>query len=200
MRASEKDPEARLRYSQAVLNLLVADPSIKTVILHSRWSYYIGGENESLKSSAPSFYGHHFQSKDDARNFYASQIKLTVEALLSAGKKVILIYPIPEVGYNVPDLLAKQATAGTQVASTVRFNGFFERQDFIMKVLDSLGSKDQISRIRPHEKLLQDNMLTIRVGQEPLYMDDDHLSAPGALYLKSVLSVVFASLEKTTVQ
>jgi len=33
-----------------------------------------------------------------------------------------------------------------------------------------------------------------------LYMDDDHLSAPGALYLKSVLSVVFASLEKTTVQ
>jgi len=200
VRNSEKDPEARLTYSQAVLNLLVADASIQTVILHSRWSYYTDGKNESLESTVPSFYGHAFQSKNDARNFYAFQIKLTIEALLTAGKKVILIYPIPEVGYNVPDSLAKQAAAGTQVASTVHYNGFFKRQEFIMGLLDSLDGKGQIYRIKPHEKLLQADMLTIRVGQEPLYMDDDHLSAPGALYLMSLLSAVFASSEKSTVQ
>jgi len=200
VRNSDKDPEALLRYSQAVLNLLVADPSIQTVILHSRWSCYTEGKNEALKSSEPSLYGHHFQSKDDARNFYESQIKLTIEALLAAGKKIVLIYPVPEVGFNVPDLLAKQAAAGTQVASTVPCNGFFKRQEFIMKVLDSLGRNNQISRIKPHEKLLQDDMLTIRVGQDPLYADDDHLSDPGALYLKSLLSAVFTSSEKTPVQ
>ncbi len=190
---SDKDPAGRLRYSQAVLDLLVADPSIKTVILHARWSLYSKGQKEFGQTpAAVPLYGGVFRSPDELERFYAVRIRETVDKLIAAGKQVVLIYPIPEAGVNVPDLLARQAAGGATPESSIRCDDFFERQGFVIRALDSLGESDRIARIRPYEKLLHDGRLTVMDHGQSLYMDDDHLSDAGARILKPMLDGIFS--------
>jgi len=194
---SDKDPGKRLAYSQAVLDLLAADPSIRTVILHARWSLYCKGRNEFGQTSMPvSFYGGSFATADEVENYYAVRIRETVGRLLAAGKRVVLIYPIPEVGRNVPDLLAKQVAAGMVPATTVGCPDFFARQNFIIGVLDSFGEGGRLLRIRPYERMLHDGRLTVMERGQSFYMDDDHLSTAGALNLKSLLDDIFSDAGK----
>jgi len=194
---SDKDPRQRLAYSQAVLDLLATDPTIHTVILHARWSLYCKGQNEFGQTSMPvSFYGQSFSSVDELERYYAARIRETVGHLLFAGKRVVLIYPVPEVGRNVPDMLAKQTLAGAAPDTTVPCPDFSKRQDFIIGVLDALGENELILRIRPYERMLHDGRLTVMDHGQSLYMDDDHLSTAGALNLKSLFDDIFCDAGK----
>lgn len=191
VQGSNRDQSSEITYSQSVLELLVADPSIRTVILHARWSLYNKGQNELNQTTGEPLRGQLSATPEALESFYAARIRETVDRLLASGKKIVLIYPIPEVGVNVPDVLAKYALAGKPIPSTLPCENFERRQDFILKVLDSLGDSDQIVRIKPHEKLLRDGKVTVQVADQSLYMDDDHLSTAGALYLKSSVVGIF---------
>lgn len=191
VQGSDRDASSDLAYSQAVLDLLVADQSIRTVILHARWSLYNKGQNELNQTTGEPLHGQLSATPEALESFYAARIQETVGRLLAAGKKIVLIYPIPEVGVNVPDVLAKQALAGKPIPSTLPCENFESRQDFILKVLDALGNDERIVRIKPHERLLRDGKVTVQVDDQALYMDDDHLSSAGALYLKSSIIGIF---------
>ena len=198
---SDDHARQRLEYSQAVLDLLAVDPTLHTVILHARWSLYCKGRNEAGQTIMPvSFHGQSFTTANEVENYYAARIRATVGRLLAAGKKVVLIYPVPEVGYNVPDLLAKQTLTGITPSATVGDPGFFARQNFIIGVLDSLGESAKLLRLRPHERMLHDGRLTVMERGQALYMDGNHLSAAGARNLQSLLDEIFngeASPQKT---
>lgn len=196
VKVSTQIPEPRLRYSHAVFEKLVTDESIKTVVLHARWSFYLLGPNESNAVSTTTFDGQLLKSQDSVNEFYASRVRTSIQRLLAVGKKVVLVYPIPEVGFNVPNTLAKQAIAGGKVSSTFPCHDFERRQSFVIDLLDSLGVSDQIIRIKPHEVLLQDGMIKVTSKKLPLFLDDDHLSVPGALYLKSLFEPVFREAAK----
>lgn len=191
VQASDHDALSNLGYSQAVLDQLVADRSIRTVILHARWSLYNKGQNELGKTVAAPLRGQSSATPEALESFYAARIRETVDRLLAAGKRVVLIYPIPEIGLNVPDHLAKQALAGKPIVSTVPCESFGTRGDFVLKLLDSLGSDERIVRVKPHEKLIRDGRVTVQVDGQLLFMDDDHLSTAGALYLKDSLIGIF---------
>lgn len=191
VQASDRDALANLEYSQAVLDQLLADQSIRTVILHARWSLYNKGQNELGKTQGAPLRGQSSATPEALESFYAARIRETVDKLLAAGKRVVLIYPIPEIGLNVPDYLAKRALAGEPVVSTLPDDSFGIRGDSVLKLLDSLGPDERIVRVRPHEKLIRDGRVTVLVDGQSLFMDDDHLSTAGALYLKDTLSGIF---------
>lgn len=190
---SDEDAEDRSVYSRKVLDILVADHSISTVIIHARWSLYCRGRNELGESEPKAFYGQPYSKKEDLDRYYAERIKETVDSLLASGKKVVLVYPVPEARINIPDFLAKQVLDGEKEASTIDCTDYFQRQRFVIKTLDALGDDPQITRIRPAERLLNGNKLTISADGKPLYMDDDHLSLAGALYLKPLFQNIFRS-------
>ena len=125
VQTSESNPDERLRITRETLDLLVADRSIHTVLLHARWSLYNRGQNENHDVARASFFGVSFDSPDKAEAFYFSKIRETIDKLVASGKRVVVIGPVPEVGRNVPDMLAKQQIAGLPLSSTVACGDFF---------------------------------------------------------------------------
>jgi len=191
------DNPERARFSDEVLRHLLESDSISTVILHARWSYYNRGKNEAKTNQLTALYGHNFTTEEELDIYYENQIKKTVSALISGGKKVILIYPVPEAGIDVPDYLTRLAMMQRPIIETIECSNFKDRNSFVIEVLDSLSKEDGVTRLMPHEFLLKNNRLTIMKNNCPLYNDDDHLNNHGLEEIAPLLAKVFDTHESS---
>ena len=115
-----------------------------------------------------------------------NEIVESVQLILKTGRKVILVYPVPEMGWQVPTYLAKkywvnQALSDADGATS--YSTYLQRNKRAMEVLDSLGERDNLIRVRP-DKILCDSVVKMRcvshLRGEPLYVDNNHLSNVGA--------------------
>src|SRR5690606_1285362 len=100
-------------------------------------------------------------------------------------KHVIVVYPVPEAGWHVPNLMLKHG--GEHFASdfaSTDSKRFMARAAPVMAVLDDIGEHPRLYRVRPHEWMCDSEVagrcVTQREGM-PLYKDDDHLSLQGSL-------------------
>lgn len=116
----------------------------------------------------------------------------------SAGQPVIVVYPVPEVGWDVPRTVFKLINRdditpdSTISTSHARFR---ERNRFIDGVLDSIA-RDQYFWVKP-ESILCDTIVPERCvafsGGKALYHDDDHLSNYGASFIVKEIGVALES-------
>ena len=74
-----------------------------------------------------------------------------IQKYLDGGTKVVLVYPIPEAGWNVPDLVAKAAMAGAKdpVFSTSA-ELYRKRNATVIAAFDAL-SHPNLYRVKPAE-------------------------------------------------
>jgi hypothetical protein len=123
----------------------------------------------------------------------------SIQYLLDNGKKVILIYPVPEAGWNVPDYLSRaywvnpdsvfeEATASTS------YDVFWDRNERTIDALDKIEQNDNLYRVRP-DNIFCNSSVTGRCithsGGDIFYRDDDHLSDSGAkLLLEQVVEKI----------
>ena len=99
----------------AMLKWLVATDSVDTVVLYAFWNSYIlhadfdNGRGDlvedrlfSLPEGAPA-------DLDEAARLAGIESRLTaaLSALTAAGKRVVLLMPLPNPGFDVPDVLAR---------------------------------------------------------------------------------------------
>lgn len=123
---------------------------------------------------------------------FSTQMRITVKRLTDAGKTVVLVYPIPETGYNIPATLPKLVLARRNPSEFTRpENYYFRRQKFVFSVLDKLGPADKIIRIRPNQRLCDGANCIVYANGQPLYRDNDHLSLEGADYLSDMFDPLF---------
>ena len=181
----------RWDYSESVMKELLRNESLSTVVLHARWSQHNRGKNEHKQTKPLTFFGQHFSSQSELDAYYGEHIRATVRALLNAGKRVVVIGPIPEVGVNVPDTLLRQQFRGEPLAQTMDASGFYERQRFVLDTLSTLEPNARLMVIMPHERLLEGNRVRIMADGKPLYRDDDHISAPGGAYIGDLIAPIF---------
>lgn len=108
-----------------------------------------------------------------------------IDKLSASVQQLILVYPIPEVGWNIPKVnfyhsLTHQAPL-REVSTS--FRAFNKRNAFVENTLDAIETQTPILRVRP-SAILCDTYVKGRcaaqVEQVPLYYDDDHLSNAGA--------------------
>ncbi len=163
----------------------------KTLILVARWTMYLeqnpfdnkeGGVESGGRASwhAPDF--DRLGYIPALRKNYSESVKL----MLDAGHKIILVYPIPEMGWDVPTRLSNifaQHRALSSYDASTSHQVFIERNARTYEALDTIGEHENLVRIRP-EKILCDTFAKNRcvavLGGAPLYYDDDHLSNAGA--------------------
>lgn len=186
--------------NKAALQRLTANDTINIVILVSRWSVYTEGRARDLGpterlSKLPA----DFVASDgsllnrDARLVaLEAGLERTITALEAAGKTVVITYPIPEVGYDVPTTLAKMEARGLSATDFSRpVELFWGRQRAVIDILDRVTKTNALQSVRPHTVLCpQDECLTYANGK-PLYRDDDHLSIPGAEFIAPLFDPVF---------
>ncbi|MFO1144861.1 MAG: acyltransferase family protein [Amaricoccus sp.] len=106
-----------------------------------------------------------------------------VEDLLARGHKVVLVYPIPEAGWNVPEELARRREAAdAPVQLSTGYDVFLRRQAPILAAFDAIDDPN-LYRVRPSDVLCNRDLpgrCINNLGDRPLYYDSNHLNNFGA--------------------
>lgn len=108
----------------------------------------------------------------------------SIRELLAAGKQVYLVYPVPEVGWNVPDQLFKLRVLHEAQDPVTTSHALYQgRSATVIAAFDALGNPPGLFRIHP-DRVLCNVAVAGRCSTEldgkVLYADDDHLSFDGS--------------------
>jgi len=191
------------KYNSDVLAYLLDSQQIDMVILHARWTLFIeqerydnqeGGIEPGAKERIFPIENQNVRGLERISaltNLLQAQVKM----LQSSGKRVVLLYPIPEVGWHVPKYLAKKSwfTDGADTSVTTSVEVYRQRVRNTLRFLDAIQGPPSIIKIKPAELICEDiNSLgrcNATLNGVPLYSDDDHLSRFGAnLVSKNVVA------------
>ena len=174
-----------------------------TLVLLARWTIYIeqerfineeGGVEAGDKATWIAPKSNELTYFDAIKTSYANSIRL----MLNNGHKVILIYPVPEMGWDVPRRLSRIYSVNNFLApsdASTSYEVFQKRNVRANEALDDIGSHPNLIRIKP-ENIFCNTFITNRclghISNSPLYYDDDHLSNEGA---KLVVKEIMKSLK-----
>jgi peptidoglycan/LPS O-acetylase OafA/YrhL len=175
-------PRPECRAFNAMVLAQAARPEIREVILEARWAKYAegspyGGEPEGHIILADA------SGTDDASNHavFARGLARTVAAL--SGKKVVIVASVPEIGWPVPAVLAREKLADKLRVFPPSEDAYFERQKFVLATFAELQHNDGIEVVYPHQILCRTGECAVSLNGIPLYRDEHHLSVYGALQL-----------------
>ncbi len=170
-----------------VFKELVANKKLRTVVLVSRWSAFLRGWSWDLgpvdnAGQAPLLTDSSKSNLDldKRRALFSAAMKETVDGLTAAGKRIVLVYPIPETGYDVPKVLARIVLEGGDPGSFTRPAEYYRRRNaFVFRTLESLGSPDKVVRVYPNRRFCGEEECIVYKDGQALYRDDDHLKSFG---------------------
>lgn len=156
---------------------------IDLVILAARWTLSVEGTRYGGEAGADitlEWIGAPDRRPSSAGNpaLFEAALQEVVERILAKGKRVVLIGPVPEVGYSVPNESARRAWLGLVPRANVTTTEYRQRaqrtENILMRVAQS---SDQVQYI-PMSDLFCDATSCRSTGQDgkPLYVDDDHLT------------------------
>ncbi|HUO94200.1 MAG TPA: acyltransferase family protein [Rhizomicrobium sp.] len=180
-------PRPECRAFNANVLAQASRPEIREVILEARWAKYAEG---STYGDEPE--GHIVLSDnggtDNTSNHavFARGLARTVKAL--SGKKIVIVASVPEIGWPVPAVLAREKLADKARREPPSEDAYFERQKFVLSTFAQLQRKDGVTLVYPHAVLCRSGTCAVSLNGIPLYRDEHHLSVYGALQLMPLFS------------
>ncbi len=175
---------------------IISDNNLQTVVIVARFTLYLessrfdNGEGGIEKGPTTHVIYDDLKFKNGIRPLsqrqalIAARIAEDVKTLLDASKKVVLVYPIPEVGWDTSSIgIQKAWESGQDVTISTSFKQFIARNAFAFSVLDALGEHENLKRVYPHKYFcntyIQDRCIAIYKSNS-FYRDSNHLSNSGA--------------------
>jgi peptidoglycan/LPS O-acetylase OafA/YrhL len=183
-------PDCRA-FNDHVLATILAHKEIGTVILMARWGKNAQGTAYGIEGDGFVPIGDdegRAEKPADNAAIFARGLKRTVAALRAAGKRVVLVGPVPEIGWTVPDVLARLAQEhreNTVVAPPA--SKFYAREKEVLPLFRHMAAKKGVRAVFPHDYLCKSGRCAVRKNGIPLYRDEHHLSDYGARKLEPLL-------------
>lgn len=186
-------------YANQVRNALKnVNPDL--IVLSARWTVYLtdqrfdNGEGGIEYGDVNTFILPNIDTDSpDYPNALFAEFSKGMDDLLNLGRKLLVIYPSPEAGWDVPQLYSKLHTINLGPSETMEISTswqrFNERNRLGIKLLNSL-SDDRISRFRSSDVLCNTAIPERCINafnNKILYYDDDHFSNTGAIFLQNAL-------------
>lgn len=170
--------------NQATWAMLQDRSDMAVVVLAARWSLSVEGtryRRETGDSIELQWLGDPDQAPTEQTNATVLEagLEATVADILSTGRDVVILGPVPEVGWNVPNVLARQEMlpwlADPPAVSQADHQARAGRAETLLRRV-----ADQHDRVRyiPLSDLFCDGdtcAITDASGI-PLYLDDDHIT------------------------
>ena len=209
-RADQKDDHRCFENNKATFDYVAAHPSLEYVVLAARWPFYLerarfdnaeGGVEKGLPAVLDLVVDGVKQSSPEPQRVAGVQerMRATVMRYLAAGKKVIVVEPVPEVGWYVPDYLMKTLSRkGTlqQADGSTSYATYLARSKTARDTFEQLGKQENLLLVRPDQHLCNTAMpgrCITHLGSVPLYRDADHLSNAGVqMIVEDILREVSA--------
>jgi peptidoglycan/LPS O-acetylase OafA/YrhL len=184
-------PKDTCRPFNNAVEKLALSPNIRDVILEARWAKYADGAtygdephghiqlSEGEFPAAPS---------PDNHAVFARGLERTIRALTQAGKRVVLVASVPEVGWPVPAILARRALAHDSRRVAVSLDAYERRQSFVLATFARMHQLYGVTVIYPQDALCANGSCAVSLNGIPLYRDEHHLSVFGALRLAPLMT------------
>jgi peptidoglycan/LPS O-acetylase OafA/YrhL len=173
---------------------IATSKSIRDVILEARWAKNAEGSSFGQEPSgrvrlyddiSPG------RTEKETRDVFYRGLDRTVAALTRAGKKVILVASVPEVGFPVPAYLARAKMADPDATLTTSAAVYRERQKFVLWTFAQMRRRYGAEVVYPDRVLCSGGACKVALDGRPLYRDAHHLSVFGAKQLTPLLAEVF---------
>ena len=180
-------------FNDAVLDFVRQRP-IDTVIMAAHWAWYATGERYGREGERQVQLGEdEAEPGSDGSNeeVFRHGLERTAAALRAAGKKVVIVAPVPEISASVPTTLALAAWFGRDIDIRPTRDAFEQRNDIPLSAMVDLGHRSLATIIYPHAGLCDDTACEVERAGRALYSDDNHLSLYGATSIEAILAQAF---------
>lgn len=169
-----------------------------TVILALRWSLYVEGTRfDNGEGGAETGESHGAErldrlaslgaADDPARRQRVLDTMVAAITALADHQPVILVYPVPEAGWNVPDRAAKLGMFATFPASlTTALARYNERNQAVIAAFDAIDHPN-LTRVRPDRLLCTAGRCLNTAGTTAYYADSHHLAQAGAALVTAAI-------------
>ena len=171
-----------------------------TIIMGARFPLYLsGGKYFNNKEGGIERDGESFEPLESIDNNLTVEEGYTkfIKDLLDLSNNLILIYPIPEVGFNVPRKIYGSIERSKNINEknilknlklTTSYEVYMERSFKTFELLNKIDNKKLI-RIYPDEIFCNkvSKRCITHTENEILYSDDNHLSVSGAKMLNNII-------------
>lgn len=181
------------------LRYLEGNTNITSVMVGFRYTSFLFGDQLKTYPKIPNtntlanfVFQPESQTQDAARELYWAGLREIVFRLIKSGKKVYLMYPIPELPADISKVLAPfsiySTISGNKLTQTSPISYYLQRNEFILRKLDSLKNEPGIYFIKPMESFCDAGYCKAVQDNKALYVDDHHVSVYGAeLIVKNVI-------------
>jgi peptidoglycan/LPS O-acetylase OafA/YrhL len=199
--ASDNDIK-QCQSSLEVMSKMLADANLSSIVIAIRWTYRlypvegaIGSYNfdngeEGVESAMA---GYSYALDKDGKLSISPEDKSRamqdfIRYFEKFGANVIVQYPVPEVGWDVPSYLHKHYLNSGELPKSLStsFDRYKARNKFVIDNLDAVGKQDKLFRLYPQDvlcnTLVADRCVAYLDGVT-YYMDDDHVSKLGSTML-----------------
>ena len=127
-------------------------------------------------------------------------MKLKIENILNEGHKLILVYPVPEMGFHPIRLLyrkhlfEKDFLTNSLPILSGSYDVFKKRNELIFEILNDIENPN-IYRVYPHNlfcNTILANRCVANDEENIFYFDDDHLSSHGSkLVVREIMNKIY---------
>jgi peptidoglycan/LPS O-acetylase OafA/YrhL len=182
-----------VKINDAVLALLKRQ-HFQAVFMAAYWPKYV--HRAELPTQGIFFDVHKPLPLEDWSAPIASGLQTITSTLTDAHTLPVLIMDVPEMGFDVPEALARaQMTNGTlDIAPPLDYT--MRRQALARRVLTEMATAQGAALVDPLPAICFDGRCHASLGDIVLYKDTDHLSNKGALAIASVFDPIMMRLAK----
>jgi hypothetical protein len=110
---------------------------------------------------------------------------------------VVVIAPLPEIGYNVSSANFIATRTGRDINALIAptLDEYLSRNQRTLAILETIEQKYGIQLIEPWKILCVDEKCRVAVDGIPLYGDDDHLSTYGSEMISPIFDPLFKAIK-----
>jgi hypothetical protein len=191
-RVNRDDSEDCAAFNAAVVEYLTRATEVTDVVLVARWALAAEGVREEpgepvlIVDPASTEV-----SVAENRRVFARSMRRSVEALRGLGKRVWIVASVPEVGWDVPSVLARAQRFDRPAPPAPSRAQFVARQTHADVTLDALDALPGVQVLRPDAVLCPGDRCVVQRAGRSLYFDSHHLSLTGAALLEPMFDTIF---------
>jgi len=183
------------------LDYLITRKDITNVMVSFRASAFLFGEHDDIYPNIPNLIANHRftetysdLSSNDAANLYWSGYQRLIDTLLKHNKRVVIVYPIPEIPDDINTVLTPFSLFGGgysyDIENTTSVDYYLNRNKFILDRLNSLPYDQNLMALKPVDALCQSSGCGAVLSDKAMYFDNNHLSIEGAKKVISLLPAI----------